>query len=193
MLAPADDPRLSAAARGILALDADRAYARLVVDGAGHAEAGRRLLALGEALASPARSRGDLDGVLAALWLWHDHLDESHRLSQGIDTPTGSFWHAIMHRREGDFGNSKHWYARCPGHPAFDTLRAAAGDLIDPLPADKALLRLTSGGWNAAAFVDLVQAAHADPSDPRRPAVVALQRLEWHILFDHCVRAACGG
>src|SRR5947208_9436780 len=36
----------------------------------------------------------------AGLWLYHDFLDESHAVSQEIDTPTGSFWHAVMHRRE---------------------------------------------------------------------------------------------
>src|SRR5208282_3154263 len=45
--------------------------------------------------------------MLAGLWLWHDGLDESHRISQGLSSPAGSFWHAIMHRREGDFSNSK--------------------------------------------------------------------------------------
>ena len=42
---------------------------------------------------------------LAGLWLYHDFLDESHRISQEIETPTGSYWHGLMHRREGDFGN----------------------------------------------------------------------------------------
>lgn len=36
---------------------------------------------------------------VSALWLWHDFLDESHTLSQDIETTDGSYWHAIMHRR----------------------------------------------------------------------------------------------
>src|SRR6476661_1793936 len=44
---------------------------------------------------------------LAGMWLLHDYLDESHNISQRIDTPEGSYWHAIMHRREGDFSNAK--------------------------------------------------------------------------------------
>ena len=35
---------------------------------------------------------------LAGVWLLHDFLDASHKLSQNIDTPSGSFWHGIMHR-----------------------------------------------------------------------------------------------
>ena len=41
------------------------------------------------------------------------------QMSQGIDTPAGSFWHAIMHRREGAFGNSKCWWRRPGPHPAL--------------------------------------------------------------------------
>ncbi|MGB1126733.1 MAG: hypothetical protein ACPG4Q_16145, partial [Phycisphaeraceae bacterium] len=42
------------------------------------------------------------DAIKAGLWLYVDELDRSHEYSQSIHTPTGSFWHAIMHRREGD-------------------------------------------------------------------------------------------
>src|SRR5687768_4603277 len=40
---------------------------------------------------------------LAGLWLYHDYFDESHNISQDIHTPSGSFWHAILHRREPDY------------------------------------------------------------------------------------------
>src|SRR5262245_28801149 len=45
--------------------------------------------------------------TLAAVWLVHDFLDESHAISQHVDTPSGSFWHGILHRREGDYSNAK--------------------------------------------------------------------------------------
>src|SRR5437868_2895832 len=53
----------------------------------------------------PIRDQDMANGCLAGLWLYHDYLDESHRISQEIETQTGSYWHGLMHRREPDFSN----------------------------------------------------------------------------------------
>jgi hypothetical protein len=143
-------------------------------------------------LACPVRSKPDAEALLAGLWLWHDWLDEAHRIAQRLDTPSGRFWHAIMHRREGDFANSVYWYRRCAEHPLLPALHQHASTLIHPLPADTMLLRLVRGGWEPAAFVELVQAVHAAPDDPRQTVAVSLQQLEWRMLIDFCARAAAG-
>ncbi|HEY7116472.1 MAG TPA: hypothetical protein VH475_07800 [Tepidisphaeraceae bacterium] len=185
---------LSTAAHELLAIDRPTAYARLVVRGDGNRQAADRLrnLTAKELLVRPVVSQSDADALLASLWLWHDWLDSSHTISQGITTATGSFWHAIMHRREGDFGNSKYWYARCATHPVLKQMTPFANDLLHPLPADKSLLRLVKSGWDPNAFVDLVQQVEGQENDPRHHAAVTLQRLEWRLLFDHCMRAATG-
>ena len=184
------DP-LSSLGRKLLQLDPN-AYAQFVPKRNGNATAHDLLSGIQpqDLLAQPVTSRDDARGMLAGLWLWFDWLDLSHTISQQIETPTGSFWHAIMHRREGDFSNSKYWFARCRNHPAMQTLAAGAAALIHPRPADKSLLRLVLTGWNPDAFVDLVEQLHDNPGDPRHAVAIALQQLEWRTLFDHCTRAA---
>jgi hypothetical protein len=195
-----DDPisasldTLSSVGRQLLRLDAANAYTRLVVDSDGNDVAKGMLenLTPRDLIDGPLASPDDAAAVMSGLWLRHDWLDQSHRISQGIDTPTGSFWHAIMHRREGDFSNSKYWYNRCGEHPVLRTIGIQAADVINPHPADKSLFRIIASGWSPAAFVDLVQQVHAIPDDPRHRIAVAIQQIEWRVLFEHCTRAACG-
>src|SRR5262245_44698974 len=71
----------------------------------------------------------DSDAALAChagLWLYYDFLHESHEISQDVETPDGNFWHAIMHRREPDAGNSKYWWRQVGNHPVLDMLREQA-------------------------------------------------------------------
>src|SRR5262245_42612875 len=71
------------------------------------------------------REVADRDAAMACysgLWLYHDGLDESHAISQDLDTAEGSFWHAIMHRREPDAWNSKYWWRRVGDHAVLGRL-----------------------------------------------------------------------
>jgi hypothetical protein len=183
---------LSILAYDVLQLDAASAYRALVVKGEGNPRAKALLAPVtpGQLLMKPPARPEEAEGLLAGLWLWHDWLEPSHTIAQGIASATGSFWHAILHRREGDFSNSKYWYARAKGHPMMPVLSGRASALLNPLPADKSLLRLVYNGWSPEAFVDLVQAIHQDPNDPRYGTVVALQQLEWRVLFEHGAREA---
>ncbi len=77
----------------------------------------------------PVRDRQMAEACLAGLWLLHDFLDESHTISQSIDTLEGSYWHGIMHRREPDYENAKYWFRRVPVHPLYAPLACAAHEL----------------------------------------------------------------
>lgn len=64
---------------------------------------------LGEGAFEPLqlRDRVMADACRAGLWLYHNFLEESHEISHRLHTPTGSYWHALMHRREPDFDKTK--------------------------------------------------------------------------------------
>ena len=70
----------------------------------------------------PVCSTNDAMLVKAGLYLKHGFLDESHRISQGVNSPTGSYWHGIMHRHEGDISNSHYWYERVGQHPVLEAI-----------------------------------------------------------------------
>jgi hypothetical protein len=116
---------------------------------------------------------------LSGLWLYHDFLDESHTLSQEIETPSGSFWHGIMHRREGDFGNSGYWFRRVGRHPVFESLTEAAHavDASAPMP------------WDPFWFIEKVQSV-VRKSEAEQQGARLLQQVEWHCLFEYCFQEA---
>lgn len=82
------------------------------------------------------RDRESAEACLAALWLWGDDLDRSHRISQGLHGQDGCYWHGIMHRREGDFSNAKYWMRRVGEHPIHDALNRAARELAAEASGD---------------------------------------------------------
>lgn len=130
---------------------------------------------LGEEATDPDAARA----CHAGLWLYFDYLDESHTISQELNTRDGSFWHAIMHRREPDPGNSKYWWRRVGAHPVLEQLREYAPSL----------------GYNFTtpeAFVDFCEKARGTGSSDEEMAR-RVQLLEWQLLFDHCHRKVLTG
>ncbi|HEX4146043.1 MAG TPA: hypothetical protein VHY91_21255 [Pirellulales bacterium] len=160
------------------------------------------------------RKTGDRDMALAccaAIWLRFDFLDKSHQISQSLDTPEGSFWHGVMHRREPDFANAKYWFRRAGQHELYGPLAEEARNLVgeEMAAASRRDQAPGKGGslvkngvlgkevrflneqeiWDPLRFVDLCDLA-LDASPPLHTFCMRLQQLEWEVMFAHCYHAA---
>jgi hypothetical protein len=130
----------------------------------------------------------------AALWLLADDLPKAHAICQDIPTAYGSAWHAHLHRREGDFSNSKYWWRRAHGvkwqAPGDAPLQEQVAELLNDPPVEllswRSDVRKT---YDPSKFVDGVE-KFPEAQGRIGEILVATQRLEWACLFLECYAAA---
>ncbi len=120
-------------------------------------------------------ARGAADAVRAGLHLLNGDWDAAHRIAQDLETPVGNHWHALVHRHEPDFPNSKYWLARVGDSPIYPRLAQAAqaegqGESVAP-----------QGRWDPLRFTDCFAASNAQAWTRR------LDELEIRALLDHCL------
>lgn len=140
--------------------------------------------------------------LMAGLHLRNDSLDLSHTYAQQIeDDATGSYWHAIMHRMEPDYSNSKYWFRRAGEHPVKQTMQDQAVILLkqqtelQSLPSgpivDKLKFFRDQHSWNSDDFVDLIKLQeNGQGMDETRQMLRLLQQLEIRELFHYTYQQA---
>jgi hypothetical protein len=127
---------------------------------------------------------------LAGLWLYHNFLDESHTISQSVETTTGSLWHAIMHRREPDAGNAAYWLRRVGDHPIFDQLTEKAKSIAADFQSEDLMNPLIKfSHWDPFAFTDLCDKSR-DKHNLAEDFCKRIQLAEWQLLFTFCLTQA---
>lgn len=78
----------------------------------------RDLETMKRSVAEDAEPPDGLGDELRSLWYAKQgEWEVSHEIAQEIDTPMGSWIHALLHLIEGDLGNAGYWYARAGKPP----------------------------------------------------------------------------
>jgi hypothetical protein len=137
-----------------------------------------------EDLVPKVTSRPDAIALQAGLFQMHDFFQESHELSQSIEgegrNRAGDYWHALMHRREPDYGNAKYWFRQVGTHPIFDPLRKSVEmifqDSESSATQNARRKLLAKSQWDPFAFVDFCQEC-AQGDDPERTRIA--EEIQW--------------
>jgi hypothetical protein len=115
--------------------------------------------------------------VRAGLYLLNGDWDAAHKVAQDIDGPLGAHWHALVHRHEPDYPNSKYWFSQVGQSPIYSRLAEAARAM-----SKTDLLR--NGRWDAGLFTDHFAVNSQDPG------LRKLDTLEQELLLEQCLAAA---
>ena len=113
------------------------------------------------------------------LLLRNDEDEAAHRVVQADEgQPDADAVHAIMHRREGDFGNARYWARIVDGHPIYDRLSKAVTAVTGTAPVRQ------SGRWSPIRMVDFC--SNLDRSDDAAMTAARIAtELEMRLLRDH--------
>ncbi len=118
--------------------------------------------------ASAARSdTAHLELVRGGLLYALDALETAHSIFQENPSHLGSYWHGMLHRREGDFDNARYWFRRAGTPPCFHE-ESPMGKRWDP----SQLTHLFEERPTGKALEDARQ----------------LQRAEFEALLTHCLQ-----
>jgi hypothetical protein len=122
-------------------------------------------------------------GVLAGLLLYLNCWDEAHDIAQNLETPEGSYWHALVHRMEPDAWNSQYWFRRVGRHPIFQDLRNRAASILAEHP--EANFHLPEV-WDSAIFGKFCDRAIERSGSADESLATKIHNVEWQLLIDWC-------
>ena len=130
----------------------------------------------------PAKDQAAL--IFCVALIWNDHWTQAHELAQDIHTPDGSLLHAILHRREPDYWNSKYWLRRVGNHPALAHISKAFTDTFTTPPAGASNMAWFQGGrFDPLEFVDACERVSSQPDSNEVHLLEKAQAVELRTLL----------
>ena len=120
---------------------------------------------------------------LAALMFAQDYIWEGHEIVQDYPELEASWWHAYMHRMEGDYGNSAYWYRRV-GEPA---LYSDFFESVKSLGLDSEVSSIQdSNKWDPFEFNGLIN----NYINSNAESLKKVHDLEFNFLLERCLAKA---
>jgi hypothetical protein len=117
--------------------------------------------------------------VRGALLYVLDAIDEAHRIFQEAPGDLGSYWHGMMHRREGDFDNARYWFRRAGVLPVFAEIHRMASQHSSTMARQL--------NWDPYLFTGECEQARFGAEELTKE-LAAMQQEEFYALFDYCWR-----
>jgi len=117
--------------------------------------------------------------VRGALFCAVDALDAAHRIFQDDSSDMGSYWHGVMHRREGDFDNARYWFRRAGRLPISGKMHGAAAQVSANMAKQ--------ASWDAYLLTGMCEQAKFGDAEAV-PECLRLQRVEFDELLGYCWR-----
>jgi len=137
----------------------------------------------------------------AAFLIYNDSLSKGHDVLQDPiiydRNETGDYWHALMHRKEGDYNNAKHWFPST--HPIHEELNSRVKEYLQTQSVQNEELKDSlatlseQSAWNPSFFVNIVEKYVKKGLDEETSTILNnIQRIELELLLDYTCEKALG-
>jgi hypothetical protein len=134
-------------------------------------------------LAGAAECAKPLGLVRGGLLYAVDALAPAHLIFQDEAGDLGSYWHGMLHRREGDFDNARYWFRRAGSLPFFGALHRAASEVSPDMARQSA--------WDPYLFTGQCEQVRFG-AEELLAEMRRLQRAEFDAIFDYSWRQTVG-
>ncbi len=134
-----------------------------------------------------AKRKADIPSPRCVAWealirLWWNQWNAAHELVQAQEGNIDcDLIHAILHRREGDYGNSQYWFAQTGESDAFAAIALGVASTLKDHEKWRNIL-LAGGQWRSKAMIQLVR------QFPQDPLLMQVQADEFIAIARHWIR-----